>query len=334
MWVTAYLTMSIWEHKAMILKGEGANGKSVLLEIIKAMIGKGAYSILSLKQLNDVESRAQLIGAIANISDETPKDSLFEAEEFKKLVSGGEFEYRILYKGKGMARNKAKFIFSSNHDLHITDKSSGVLRRLMIVPMEANFDPKLGPVTREPDPFIIDKLKAELPGIFNMCIKAYIKAKERRYFTISQVSQETLDEASEGSNPVRAYLSETVNMDMYDDFKKYKISDPDRTKTVDYYIEEVRNSLPKDDFSREHLSWVPLSKIRADFQEWSDEKGYKAQYTEMTFGREFTRVLKAHIGARRAEMCKMTKKIGRRTVRGMMIAWEPWFGDEFDGDFD
>lgn len=316
----------IWIHKAMILKGEGANGKSVLLEVIKSMIGKGAYSILSLKQLQDVESRAQLIGAIANISDETPKDSLFDAEEFKKLVSGGEFEYRILYKGKGMARNRAKFIFSTNNELHISDKSSGVLRRLIIAPMDANFDPDIGPVTKEPDPFIIEKLIKEQAGIFNMCIKAYIEAKKRGSFTVSQATQETLRDASEGSNPIRSYFNETVNMDI---FKKYiSMSSED----AEVYIEEAKAGMQSFDEAQDSfttLCFVPNKALRDDFMSWCEEKGVKAAYGEVGFGREFGRLLKTSLGAIKSEHIKTLKRQNKKVQKGFILAWQPASDDEY-----
>lgn len=316
----------IWIHKAMILKGEGANGKSVLLEVIKSMIGQGAYSILSLKQLQDVESRAQLIGAIANIADETPKDSLFDAEEFKKLVSGGEFEYRILYKGKGMARNRAKFIFSANNELHISDKSSGVLRRLIVIPMDANFDHKIGPVTKEPDPFIIDKLKEEQAGILNLCLNAYLKAKERRDFTVSKASEDVLKEFSEGSNPIRAYFNETVNMNI---FKNYIELQGDEALN---YIEASKAGMQnfneaQDSFNT--LCFVPSKALRSDFMAWCEEKGIKTTYGEVGFSREFSRLIKTSLGAIKAEQIKDGRKVGKKFIRGFILPWQPATEDEY-----
>ena len=163
-----------WEEKALILKGSGANGKSVILKVIKALIGEGNYSIVNMKNLRDAESRGALVGKIANVSDESPKDSLNDSEDFKLLTSngGGEFEYRVLYEGRHQAINRAKFIFSTNHELNFTDKSSAVSRRLLIIPFDANFNPKKGKLTKPVNPHLYKELIKECPGIFNLCMKA------------------------------------------------------------------------------------------------------------------------------------------------------------------
>lgn len=320
----------IWLHKAMVLKGEGANGKSVLLEIIKAMIGEGAYSILSLKQLQDVESRAQLINSIANISDETPKDSLFDAEEFKKLVGGGEFEYRILYKGKGMARNKAKFLFSSNNELHISDKSAGVRRRLIVMPLEANFDVSAGPLTKEPDPFIIDKLKTELSGIFNLCISKYMDAKKRRSLTTAEASEKLTQAMFDNSNPIKLYLEDTMLIDRLDFLKETK-----NAKETEEMIHDTLLSLDKNaDYDSAQLSFVPINVMRADFEAFCSDHGYKTAFTSTNFSKEVTRIIGMRIGISKAELLKMRRRKREKAggkikstgpqVRGMLVPWQPY----------
>ena len=312
----------IWEHKALLLKGEGANGKSVLLEVIKSLIGDTAYSILNMKQLQDHESRAKLIGSIANISDESPKDSLFEAEDFKNLVSGGEFEYRVLYKGKGYARNRAKFIFSTNYDLHVTDRSSAVARRLFIAPMDANFDPALGAVTKPPNPNIIEDLKKELPGIFNICFTKYMKAKKAGAFSKSITSAKKVEEMFEDSNPVHLYLQECINMNVLNDV----VVNPSYEFLAEY-VENYVREIPvagKDVTENEDMIFVTNNVIRTDFQLWAEDNGYKSKFTTIRFGQEIARAFKKYVGIHKWNLMLMRKNVNGKKMRGYMCPWTPY----------
>ena len=57
-----------------------------------------------------------------------------------------------------------------NHMPHTRDFSNATFRRAVILPFNRIF------ATHEQDPVLADKLKAELPGILNMALKAYAMA--------------------------------------------------------------------------------------------------------------------------------------------------------------
>lgn len=299
-----------WADKALILKGTGANGKSVLLDVIKALIGEGNYSVVNMKTLRDVEARSALVGKIANISDESPKDSLIDAEDFKLLVTGGEFEYRVLYEGRNMARNRAKFIFSTNNELNFSDKSSAVARRLLVIPFDANFNPDNGPLTKEIDPFLATKLKSELGGIFNICMKAYIEAKKRRAIFVSSESRDILKEIEYSSNPIKAYIKDHIDTDSFKDII------PD----AEY---EMWSS------GCESISSVPFNDIYEDFVAFCSSQGIKSQFTKINFGR----LLKTELGQYvpfhlRSTTLGRVKRIKKATSVVYVLRWDPFSANQ------
>ena len=60
-------------QKAILLLGDGANGKSTYLRAVLAFIGKGNSTAVSLHKLeNDRFSAARLVGRLANICPDLP----------------------------------------------------------------------------------------------------------------------------------------------------------------------------------------------------------------------------------------------------------------------
>lgn len=155
-------------QKALILYGNGSNGKSVLIEILRSLAGKDNYSTLSMGyEINKLENRYQLSGKLFNVSEETPTGAMVESSVFKALVSGGEVQARKLYCDSYSMKNYAKIIMACNELPAITDKSHGMVRRLLIVPFQATF------TKDNMDVHLIDKLKEELAGIFNLAMQGY-----------------------------------------------------------------------------------------------------------------------------------------------------------------
>jgi Predicted ATPase len=77
-------------NKALWLAGSGRNGKSTFIDILKALIGKGNYSILSIKEISEEKfSRDCLDGKLANFSEETTPEELHDSGPFKNLTGEG-----------------------------------------------------------------------------------------------------------------------------------------------------------------------------------------------------------------------------------------------------
>lgn len=151
-------------HRAFVLYGNGRNGKSTFLEVLKAVIGSDAYSTVSMAKLDKEFSLVNIDGKLANIVEETPNAEI-NAEIFKTLVGGGEVQ--AAHKGfdEYIFRCNARFIFACNDMPIFKDKSVGLEERLVVMPFEHYFE------EHERDTRKVEKLKAELPGILNWALR-------------------------------------------------------------------------------------------------------------------------------------------------------------------
>lgn len=169
---------SYWLHHGFILTGDGSNGKSTWLRVLSAILGPELVSSVSLSDLKEPSARQKLDKKLLNIAEEMPSYHKMDTELFKNLTSGGNVYVRAPY-GQGYdIRNKAKMLFTCNEMPSAYDTSWGFMRRLIIAPFNYEFkkdDP-------EYDPMIEDKLLEEIPGIFNLLIKAYYQLCEAKMF--------------------------------------------------------------------------------------------------------------------------------------------------------
>lgn len=169
-----------WTQKALIMTGEGANGKSTLMNVLRALAGKENYASLTLGDLKAETNRQQLDGRLFNLAEETPTYAMAESSLFKNLVSGGETTVKMLYKQPYSIANKCKLMFACNELPKTKDTTKGFFRRLLIVPFDRIFE------GADRDSFIEEKLLQELPGIFNLVIRGYHTLKKQRAFTESK----------------------------------------------------------------------------------------------------------------------------------------------------
>lgn len=198
----------IWEQRCLVLLGEGSNGKSTFMQVLRALAGKHNYSSMTFSDLKSEYGRQKLDGALFNIAEETPTRALMESSLFKNLVGGGEIQVRTIYKSPYTIRNRAKFIFATNELLQAVDTTEGFFRRFLIIPFRARFSNATG----NRDPFIEQKLKKELPGIFNLAMAGYQRMFKARAFSESHQVQQELDQFRLDTDTVRAWVEENITV--------------------------------------------------------------------------------------------------------------------------
>ena len=181
-------------HKALWLGGEGRNGKSTFVDLLKALIGPKNFSTVSIKSLvGDRFSGADLEGKIANFSEETSPAELRDSGPFKNLTGDGDISAQKKYGDPFHFRNRAKLVMTYNTIPDLSDLSPGMLSRPIIVPFRKIIQ------DHEQDKSIKTKLAAELPGIFNFALEGWNRLEEQNGFTVSELSTLALTKVREES---------------------------------------------------------------------------------------------------------------------------------------
>lgn len=133
-------------QKAVILLGEGSNGKGMFLEAVQHLLGEKNYSVLMLNQINDRFSTSLLVGKLANIATEESIAPLEDSAIFKSIVAGEPISVDIKHKQPVMAKIFARLVLATNSLPKTMDTSYGFFRRFSIFRFSRTFaqDPKVG----------------------------------------------------------------------------------------------------------------------------------------------------------------------------------------------
>ena len=192
--------------KCIILTGEGKNGKSTFLDMIKYFLGKENYSSLGLEELSQRFKPAQLEGKLANIGDDISNKYIDDNATFKKLVTGETINVERKGRDPFDFENYSKLIFSANEIPRINDKSNGLKRRLLLIPFNATFS-KHDP---DYDPFIKDKLLTNeaMEYLLKLALDGLQRIIYNNEFTEVECVQAALEEYEAINNPVLAFIDD------------------------------------------------------------------------------------------------------------------------------
>ena len=213
--MTGYVFMQDCRYeKAFVLSGNGSNGKSKFLEILRQLYGAENTSHLQPRALLDKFQRIQLRESIVNIAGEIRSD-LRDVEELMKSIISGEPQ-SACYKSKDFVPfiPRTKLIFATNSELSSGDTSEGLTRRLIMVDFKVSFvdnpDPD-DPYQRIKDINILDSLTGELHsgGIFNWAYEGYKLLRTVGYFTETSDQTQLLADFKRSSNPVLVFWEES-----------------------------------------------------------------------------------------------------------------------------
>jgi len=211
-------------EKAMLILGQGANGKSTLIRVWEHIIGKDNYSSVALGNLQNEFHRVKLHKRLLNIAAEVRDTTLEQADYFKRIVTGDTIDAAHKFKDVFEFRPFARLVFAMNKVPRVKDTSHAFYRRLLIVPFNRVFEP------HEQDKELQKKLVAETDGVFLWALWGLDRLYDNDCFTEPQVVCEALDDYRRENNPVVAFVEDCCNLDtefsiskntLYKAYKKY-----------------------------------------------------------------------------------------------------------------
>jgi putative DNA primase/helicase len=223
------LLPSLKSASSYFLVGDGANGKSILLDVIRKIVGDQYLSSSSIETLTtDKFSVASLVGKKINICNEE-ESKFVKADKFKALVTGDPVDAQYKFGAHFTFRPRVKYLFASNEMPTFNSVNEGTLRRLKIIPFNAYFGPN--------DPKTIwdldDRLEKELPGIIAWAIEGAKRliSQKLQHSTPPQIAEALEGFKDEASSAVAFFREKyivtnggfTSNDILYDNYKQWCI---------------------------------------------------------------------------------------------------------------
>jgi P4 family phage/plasmid primase-like protien len=197
---------------AVMLTGEGENGKSVFLDLVGDLLGEANVSNVALQDLEDNRFRvAELYGKLANIFADLDARGLQSSSMFKTLTTGDYVTAERKHAQPFRFRSYAKLLFSANTIPASRDRTHAFYRRWLIIPFTRIFDGVGGNPT--PDKALRDKLKAELPGIFTYALRGLARLTANQAFTQPKSVVEAKQAYIRSNDNVRVFVDECVLAD-------------------------------------------------------------------------------------------------------------------------
>ena len=191
------LTSDMRYNVAFFIYGESGTGKTVFMDILESLVGKENSCCVPLAIFAKSFGTADLTEKRANLVDEAPiipdTGRFSDIESVFKAVTNGR---PINVQRKGVepwtANATAHCVFASNNLPTLTDRSNGVWDRMRIIPFNVKFRG-----SDRQDLYLLDKLKAELPGILNWALRGLVKLHAQ---TSDQQEKKTFPQCAEGAS--------------------------------------------------------------------------------------------------------------------------------------
>ena len=220
------LTRSTKFCKALLLLGQGSDGKSKVLHVMRAMAGSANCAAVSMRDLEDQFQRAALYGKLLNVSAEI-NTSAMDSEYFKKITAGDAIQAAFKHKDTFEFLPTVKLAYAANKLPRVLDNSDGFFRRVLPIQFKNQFGPGFA---NKADPDLDKKLEAELSQIFEWSLVGLHRLWEQGQFTECEETAEIMNRYRRLNNPVQCFVEDccevgdeqSVGKDsLYTDYRGY-----------------------------------------------------------------------------------------------------------------
>jgi P4 family phage/plasmid primase-like protien len=193
----------------VLFQGIGANGKTLILELLSAILGEAALekSINELDPVKYTHAFQDLPGKLVVIDEDVKAQTLLPDDTLKKLSENKTLTANPKYSPMFKFRSTATIILASNSYPQTRDLSDGIKRRAMVIPFTRQFRPEEMDTARAQK--IID---TELSGVLNMFLKGYARLRKRGRFLFPNCCKLATEVWSQEANPFNLFIQENYRV--------------------------------------------------------------------------------------------------------------------------
>lgn len=194
--------------KFFMFRGDGANGKGTLLQIMKKIYNAKNCTNLSIKQLTDDRFKVTMIGKLANLGDDIEAEAIDndQLKVLKNISTADTVATRHMYAESESTTFTIKLYFTTNSDISSFEKGYAYKRRIVWLPMFNKVE--------RPDPRFISKLttKDALEYWIRLIVDGYKRLYKNMEWTECKAVEEYNSRYHENNN-VCARFAKDINPD-------------------------------------------------------------------------------------------------------------------------
>jgi P4 family phage/plasmid primase-like protien len=212
------LTGLTQEHFFIFCYGQGANGKSVFIDILKKIMGdygrvtsSATFTDKNRKSSDATPELVALVGARLVTSSESEYNAPLAEALTKGLTSGDPMSVRQLQGKTFEFVPRFKTVMFGNHKPVIRGTDNGIWRRIRLIPFDRIFSED------ERDPNLFQKLEQEMPHILAWMIEGCISWQREGLRDIPQRVQQATAEYKADQDVIGNWLSDNTTRDMLAD---------------------------------------------------------------------------------------------------------------------
>lgn len=251
-WAGYLLLPDTSQQKFLVNEGEGGNGKSVYIAGIQALLGEDNCCAVPLDKFGGQFDLTETLGKLANICGDMGEIDKISEGHLKSFVSGD----RMLFSRKNLSgintNPTARLMFNTNNRPRFSDKSSGIWRRLILIPWSVT-------ITKAERVLGMDQVRwwhdsGELPGMFLWAIRGLDRLRAQKAFSYSEKVDAAINSYRAEVNPAREFLLDhfehhaytaTPTKTVYDVYRKWAEQNGYQSMSSRVFGREVFRAFPE-----------------------------------------------------------------------------------------
>lgn len=285
-------------RKAIIIHGEGNNGKTTFILFMTRWLGVDSVASVKVQKLEKRFTAARLFGKLANLCDDLPGDEWFSTGSFKQATGGSPLEAEKKFKDEFLFCSYAKMLFTGNRMPIVSDDTLAFWNRIALISFGQQFS---GGKVRNREDLLNEMLTdGERSGFLNLALEGLASLLNANEFYAMEDTEETKKKYMKISDPVMAFGHEramsnpeanTVKRAIYAAYVDYCVEKGFPIKENNAFARSFKRVYPHiedsevvDDEGRRHNSWrgVDLMPIDEGNPEKIDNSPHVPQDTHVS----------------------------------------------------
>lgn len=242
------LTTDTTYQQFLMLFGDGANGKNVIIAALMAMLGTDNVSNVGLELFGESHALEPMVGKLLNVASDMSEIDKVAEGILKAIASGDPVTVNPKHKAIYSTRLFVRLLFATNTTPRFSDRSGGLWRRFITLPMLVTIPPKERVPGMDRPEWWLEQ--GEMPGLLNWALAGLKRLREQGRFSEAKVCQEAVAQARRDCLPVMTFLE-------------------------DHYLAD-----------KENKTKVACIELYAKYVEWCKKHGHRNVLNERNVGKE------------------------------------------------